>query len=143
MIAVFNFSRSRIDVKRVKACVKEIFIESGIFHLKQKRKVNPYLEVFFVGPKKMSQLHEKYLKKLGPTTVISLEALKDFSVGNFKSLGEIYLCPSEIKKSGFGLEYFLIHGFLHLCGYDHKTEKQARRMLAKEKDICAKIRMGD
>ena len=34
-------------------------------------------------------------------------------------LGEIHLNPTFIKQKGDSLEHMLVHGFLHLLGYDH------------------------
>ena len=163
MILVNNLSRSKIDTGKVKFKASKILKLLGIFsvegrfaasnaaggNFERKRKVDPglgrwinnwYLEVNLVPPRKMAELHKKFLKKSGPTTVISLELGGNFPVGNFSGGGVIYLCLSEIKKSGLPLEYFLLHGILHLCGFDHKTKKQEKEMLEKERQICDKMR---
>lgn len=98
-----------------------------------------WLAVYLVNPQKMARLHQRFLKKRGATTVISLGLPKDFRLGNFSRGGEIYLCPSAIKKSGLAMEYFLVHGLLHLAGFDHQRPSQEKQMLAKEAEICAKI----
>lgn len=164
MILVNNLSRSRINTGKVKLKTSKILKLLGGFFaegrslpttgrrlcgdFEDKQKINPerspavdfwYLEINFLTPLKMSELHKKFLKKSGPTTVISVEFDKNFPVGKFSGGGEIYLCPREIKKSGFGLEHFLVHGILHLYGFDHKTRKGEAAMLEKEKLICAKI----
>ncbi len=132
MIGVNNLTRSKVNAVEMKRQILKILkiLKITKYH---------YLDVVFVTPKKISELHKKYLDKSGPTTVISVESGKSFRVGNSSGLGEIYLCPAEIKKSGLPNEYFLIHAILHLVGFDHKTEKQASKMLAKEKEICANI----
>ncbi len=132
IVVVNNFTRSRIDTRKIKLKIPNIFKFLKIAQ-------SWHLEVDFVTSLEMSKLHKKFLKKSGPTTVISIEAGDDFPIGEFSGGGEIYLCPQEIKKSGLGLEYFLIHGILHLCGFDHKTKKGEAAMLEKEKQIRAKI----
>ncbi len=148
MILVNNLSRSRINAGKVKLKASKILKLLRVFNFESKRKISPersrgvdawYLEINFLTSLKMAELHGKLLKKSGPTTVISVESGGKFPVGELFSLGEIYLCPREIKKSGLGLEYFLVHGVLHLCGFDHKTRKGEAAMLEKEKLICAKI----
>lgn len=150
MILVNNLSRFKIDTEKVKLKVLKIFKFMGVFPAQSRSFVlsrrrtgrgidHGYLEINFLAPGKMSELHEKFMKKSGPTTIISIEAGKNFPIGGFSDIGEIYLCPQEIKKSGLGLEYFLVHGILHLYGYDHKTKKGEAVMLEKEKQICAKM----
>lgn len=51
------------------------------------------------------------------------------------SLGEIYLNPGYIEKEGEKLEYMLIHGVLHLLGYDHKKKNDIIRMEKKERHL--------
>lgn len=59
------------------------------------------------------------------------------------SMGDIVISPqkalSDAKKEGITFEYklkfLLIHGFLHLLGYDHeKSKKEEKRMQRKEKE---------
>lgn len=163
MILVNNLSRLKINTEKVKLKTSRILKLLEVFDFKDKRETNNprrnglassvalrrgrtgrkagrgCLEVNFVSPRKMAELHKMFFKKSGPTTVISVEADKNFPVGDFSDIGEIYLCPQEIKKTGLGWEYFLIHGVLHLYGYDHKTGKGEAAMLEKENQICVKI----
>ena len=132
MIIVNNLTRSRIGTKKLESKVLKTLKILGVLKVW-------HLEIYFLSPSKMARLHKKLLKKSGPTTVISVESGKNFPVGNFSGGGDVYLCPREIKKSGLGWEYFLIHGILHLCGFDHKTKKQEKEMLVKERQICDKI----
>lgn len=60
-------------------------------------------------------------------------------------LGSIVLCEEQVKKQAqeFGnseereRDYLIIHGLLHLFGYDHMTEEDKKEMRAKEKEILA------
>ena len=145
MILVNNLTRSRINVRKLELKVFKTLKFLGV--LKTWR-----LELYFLDSRKMAFLHKKLLKKPGPATVISVEFGDNFIVADgsgggasnapatFDRGGEIYLCLSEIKKSGLPLDYFLVHGILHLFGFDHKTPRQAGAMLAKEKELCDKIK---
>lgn len=89
------------------------------------------LSVALAGEKLMKKLHTDYLKKDGATTVLSFSLSKDF--------GEIFLCPSFIKKEAkkYGLKYnyylkkLFIHGLLHLKGESHgkKMETEEQKFL--------------
>ena len=64
---------------------------------------------------------------------------------NFIFLGSVVLCEEKIKEQaiefGHGEEvertYLIIHGLLHLFGYDHETEEDKKEMRDKEKAILA------
>ncbi len=102
---------------------------------------NKYLEIYLAGEDKMKELGEK----AGPghhLNVLSFEATKDFSrpdIENYQDLGEIYLNPSYIQKQGENLSYMLVHGLLHLLGYDHKNKSDRMIMEAKERELCQQI----
>ncbi|MDP3901847.1 MAG: rRNA maturation RNase YbeY [bacterium] len=56
-----------------------------------------------------------------------------------ESLGEIYLNPNYIKSQREDVYYMLIHGFLHLLGYDHKKNSDRIEMEKKEKELFKMI----
>ena len=75
------------------------------------------------------------------TNVKSYPAPADFPhpEGEETYLGEIYLNPDYIASHDENFDHMLIHGFLHLLGYDHITDSDALKMESLEKEILAKI----
>ncbi len=57
-----------------------------------------------------------------------------------KYLGQVYLNPDYIKKHGEDLEFMLIHGILHLLGYEHDTKNGIMKMEAQEKKVINFLR---
>lgn len=55
-------------------------------------------------------------------------------------LGEIYLNPDYIKKHREDFVYMLVHGFLHLLGYDHMRKPDRIKMDRKERGLMAILR---
>ncbi len=55
-------------------------------------------------------------------------------------LGEIHLNPVYIEKHGEDFDLMLVHGFLHLLGYDHKDDRDAQKMEAKEEELLKVIK---
>lgn len=111
------------------------------FALEEKiaKEVLKKIENFFTG-----QLKNKYVEVylIGNTfmhkNVLSFPAPKDFprpDLKGYENLGEIYLNPYYIKENNEDLIFMLIHGFLHLLGYDHKIKKDQLLMEQKEKEI--------
>ncbi|HKQ39764.1 MAG TPA: rRNA maturation RNase YbeY [Verrucomicrobiae bacterium] len=95
------------------------------------------LGVYFVGCKKMAELNTRFVGHEGPTDVITF----DYSDGK-KVHGEIFICPdvASAQAKEFGttpqmeLVRYLVHGLLHLRGYDDQTEaKRAKMKRAEEK----------
>lgn len=73
--------------------------------------------------------------------VLSYEAPAHFSRPDVrgKALGEIYLNPSYIAHHGEDFDLMLVHGFLHLLGYDHKTERDRMKMEKRERVLLAQF----
>ena len=93
--------------------------------------------VYFVGRKRMAALNEKFLGHEGPTDVITFDYAENDLVR-----GEIFICPEEAvsQAKDFGttpqleLVRYLVHGFLHLRGYDDRyPAKRAKMKRAEDK----------
>jgi len=103
--------------------------------LNKKKQVEKRLSIALVGQKKIKDLNKKYRNKGRPTDVLAFPGDKQ------AGLGEIVICPEEVKKNAkrFNSAYrkelarVLIHGILHLLGYDHeRSEFEAKKMIKKE-----------
>lgn len=72
-----------------------------------------------------------------PFNVLSFIAPKGFPRPDRRGvfLGELYLNPDYIRRRGENFDHLLIHGFLHLLGYDHRQERDRMRMEKKEKAL--------
>lgn len=91
------------------------------------------LVLVFLTPVEARQLNRRFRGRDYATDVLSFES-DDESV-----LGELVICPHVISRQAREhgllvreeLGYMILHGFLHLLGYDHERSKsQARRMFA-------------
>ena len=92
------------------------------------------ITTYFVGPKKMASLNAKFLGHEGPTDVITFDYGHDG--------GEIFICPdvavAQAKEFGMTpqmeLVRYLVHGLLHLKGYDDcRASDHARMKKAEDK----------
>ena len=78
---------------------------------------------------------------------------KCFSVldGNYIFIGSIVLCEDRIFQQAKELghskikerNYLIVHGLMHLFGYDHLTEKDKKQMRKKEKAVFALLKKED
>ncbi|MCI1665402.1 MAG: rRNA maturation RNase YbeY [Atopobiaceae bacterium] len=89
------------------------------------------------------------------TDVLSLECERpddpDLGVGETCELGDIVLAPDFIGRQADRVDVtpegetslLLIHGMLHLLGYDHESDEEAEVMEAREDAILAEAGLGD
>jgi len=94
-----------------------------------------------IGDGEMARLNEKYRKKKGPTDVLSFPVEEDSAkpgtlrkqvrTARGKFLGDIAIAPKVARRNakllGRGLaeelKVLILHGVLHLLGYDHETDR--------------------
>ena len=89
--------------------------------------------VLLISDRRMARLHRQFLKKAGPTDVLTFEH------------GEIFLSAERALEHArrFGsslgqeLRLYVVHGLLHLHGFDDRNEVEARRMARMQRQILA------
>ncbi len=76
-----------------------------------------------------------------PTNVLSFPNPKDFPHPEYDGiyLGEIYLNPDYIKEHEENFDHMLLHGILHLLGFDHEKRGERLKMEGLEKDILKQL----
>lgn len=108
------------------------------------------LSVRFISDKKMKAYHKKLFQDPSSTDCISIPLDSDFSENiHFRYLGEIFVCPKTavdyVKKRPHldfweELSLYLVHGLLHLLGYDDVIPSMRSVMRRKEKKIISHLR---
>jgi len=94
------------------------------------------LSVAVVDSDEMAKLNLTYRGKEGPTNVRSFAQLEGEPTARSDLLGDVVICADRARDDaaalGYPLEemvvYLLIHGILHLVGYDHATPPDATEM---------------
>ena len=104
MIEVANLTRGKIDEKYLTGVAKKVL--KG-----ENRREN--ISIVFVGKKRMRDLNRKYRKQDKITDVLSFG----------EELNEIIICPAVVKTKK-ELVKVLIHGILHVLGYEHSEIMQ-------------------
>jgi len=131
MIEISNKTRSRID----KALVSKI--ASGF--LKKYKRAGQEVSIVFIGDKKMRELNKQYRNCDAVTDVLSFMETDDMDPGHrggVKFLGEVVIDYAQIKRQAKKysntnkdeLVFILVHGLLHLLGYEDESETGRREM---------------
>ncbi len=107
------------------------------------------ISIVLVDDPQIAVLNEKYLSRQGPTNVIAFAMREgEFSHLTPQLLGDVVIsmqtAAAEARIAGVSLERrfreLLIHGILHLFGYDHeRSEAEARRMDARSRKLMEKV----
>lgn len=106
------------------------------------------LNIIFIDPEPMEELHVRWLDLEGPTDVMSfpMDELRPGTVDHPTPpgmLGDICICPKvaarQAAESGHSAaeEMLLLatHGMLHLLGYDHATDAEREVMFALQRKL--------
>jgi probable rRNA maturation factor len=120
-ILINNRSSFSVEKKLVRKIVKNI--------LKKEGRTSGQVSIVFLNSQEIREINKKYRGKDKPTDVLSfvhdgvgLEGTEiDF-------MGEVLISPDDSKE----IIKVLIHGILHLLGYDHQSIKDRKVMEQKE-----------
>lgn len=120
-----NKTEREIDNKKVNEIIKEI-VKDFIENYSEK-----IINILITDDSEIEKFNRKYRNKEGPTDVLSFEYGLDEEV-----IGEIIISIDSIEKNAKELNetfdeefyYILIHGVLHILGYDHIEDEEAREM---------------
>ena len=106
-----------------------------MFFLQEKKVATQEVAIYFVGIRKITQLHAEHFQDPTPTDCITFPL-------NEQLLGEIFVCPKAAMNYNPKHPYeettlYIIHGLLHLLGYDDIDRKKRARMRREEKRLMA------
>lgn len=110
------------------------------------------MSVVFVDNKEIHEINKEYREKDAPTDVISFaiedEGEDEFPImmGDFdipRNIGDIFVSVEKIAEQAADfnhsfereLGFLVVHGFLHLNGYDHMNEEEEKEMFDLQRKI--------
>jgi probable rRNA maturation factor len=116
-VEVANRSGQAVDVEAAAMLAREVLAAEGID--------DGELGLAFVAAEEMRELKRDHLGIDEPTDVLSfpIDGLDELPPGLPRALGDVVLCPDVVREEWRGP---LVHGLLHLLGYDHGEEMKAR-----------------
>ena len=90
-----------------------------------------HLAVALVDAKRIRELNLEHRGRDEPTDVLSFPVDEDGPALGPRELGDVVICPDHTED----LSEAVVHGVLHLCGYDHESDEG--QMLALQDEIMA------
>ncbi|MBW1695824.1 MAG: rRNA maturation RNase YbeY [Deltaproteobacteria bacterium] len=123
----------RISLKRTKKTAQAI-LDALDFH-------DGELSIVIVDDKQIEELNRAYFQRKGPTNVIAFPMREGpFSDLNPQLLGDVVISAETAKKEGEAagisteerFNQLLVHGILHLFGFDHEKDKRKEQEMEKK-----------
>ncbi|MBX5469754.1 MAG: rRNA maturation RNase YbeY [Thermoleophilaceae bacterium] len=93
-----------------------------------------HLAIAFVGEEEIRRLNREHRGRDRPTDVLSFPIDGTGPVAGPRELGDVVICPEHTAD----LLEAVVHGVLHLCGYDHEVDDG--EMLALQDEIMSRLR---
>ena len=142
-VVIVNRQRTKkINARRLKQIVEDLFAELEITEAE--------LGIHLVGAKKMAQVNRQFLQHEGSTDVITFDhSSQNFQLPtpNFQIHGELFICVDDAVtqakefKTNWQTEVvrYLVHGVLHLLGYDDLQPDLRRKMKREENRLVRRL----
>ena len=108
------------------------------------------LVVRIVDEAESAQLNETYRHKTGPTNVLSFPSDLPDTL-DLPLLGDLVVCAPVVAREAAEQHkplmdhwaHMVVHGVLHLRGFDHQADAEAAEMESMERDILAGLDIAD
>ena len=112
-----NRSGAAVDAEAAEELASRVLVEEGV--------TEGELGIAWVGSEEMRTLKREHLGIDEATDVLSfpLDGRDELPEGEPRALGDVVLCPEVV---GDEWRAPLVHGVLHLLGYDHGSEMETR-----------------
>ena len=125
-------------------------ISAAIGHLERPVDSENEVSLLFTDDDQVRQLNLQWRQQDKPTNVLSFAA-QESGGPETPVLGDIVLARQTIQREATEqgktfnehLTHLIIHGFLHLLGFDHETDAEAETMEALETKILASLDISD
>jgi probable rRNA maturation factor len=92
-----------------------------------------HLAIELVGAERIRALNREHRARDRPTDVLSFPVDERGPAAGPRELGDVVICPEYTRE----LTEAVVHGVLHLCGYDHETD--SGEMLALQDRVMARL----
>ena len=146
-----------IDLERWSELCRASLVEEGVRGLAE-------VSLIFTGESAMSDLNEQFMGKKGPTDVLSFPIdAEPEPTGRMPDgggtgpgepptadipqlVGDIVICPSVAARNALEHEcsfddevaLLIVHGVLHLRGWDHVLDDEAEKMESRERELLSR-----
>ena len=132
--------RVNIDEAKVRSCAKRALIDMG--------EEGVELSILFVNDAYIKRLNSKYRDTDSRTDVLAFSMRQGEGISQHSEiLGDIVISTQTARREAVRrkepvqkeLDLYLVHGILHLLGYDDEKPGARKKMRAKEKELLGEM----
>ena len=127
-----------LEYQRLKECARAVLAGEGTKEAK--------VTLAFVDDATIAGLNQRFLRHEGPTDVITFPYSKGKKLEGEVVIG-VEVAQREAADRGHDVNtelcLYVIHGCLHLCGYDDRTAKATAEMRRKERAYLQQLQLPD
>jgi len=124
--------------KEIKKLIDVVLKKIGFEELE-----NGQINIKYTSEEEIKLLNEKFYNKEGVTNVLAFTNNQETPESKERLIGEIAICISQIEKEAkmykkaveTRLKHMIVHGVLHLFGFDHQKKGEQKEMELVEDDI--------
>ena len=130
-VEIENHSGWRVDEPAAAAAVRSALTAEGVD--------SGEVGLAFVDERRIAELNAEHRGKRSATDVLSfpIDGRAPIPEGVPRQLGDLVVCPAVASAEGTPIATLLVHGALHLVGYDHETDDGA--MLARQNELLSEV----
>jgi probable rRNA maturation factor len=135
-----NRSRTKLPTRFIRKWVKQVAKE-----LRQRKILKglaPQVTLVFISSPEMKIINSRYRGKQYATDILSFESVDPSNLGDLVIAATVV--RKQAKEHGLTFQeelgYMILHGMLHLLGYDHeRSAKEAKRMFKIQDDVFQQL----
>ncbi len=134
-VEVRNRARLALDEAAAAGVLQAAFAAEGV--------TDGEVGLAIVGRAEMGRMNAEHRSKPEPTDVLSfpLDMRDPLPPGVPRQLGDVVICPAVARAQGTPLDVLLVHGALHLLGYDHEADEG--QMIVRQAQIVEELGARD
>ncbi len=126
-------------------------LEVTVLEAKKKLLDGAEVSLLFCDDARIQELNRDWRGLDKPTNVLSFPAVPENRLASAPLLGDIAIAfetvsresQEESKTLSDHTSHMIVHGLLHLLGYDHETDEEAEQMEALERAALARLGISD
>ena len=126
---IINETDAEIDQRRIQKLITHIFQSEGL-------PTETIINIVFTDNATIHKLNKKFLDRDRPTDVLSFNVHTEYLPSELQILGDVYISAEKAKNQAESfqvtfqdeLERLVVHGILHLIGYEHEDPRQQEKM---------------
>ena len=121
------FNETNKNIREYERVIRDVFKT-----INSKKEFN----VIFVDENEIKRINKEFRKIDKVTDVISFALIDDAELVQTNELGDVFICVekaiSQAEEYGHSARrefaFLAVHGYLHLCGYDHQSPEEEKVM---------------